>query len=363
MTPRRLLPTLLLGAASLAVALGLAEGLVRAARLQVSDWGYNARKYARVVRYDEQGAFTVQRPHATTFVFGADMRFNSLGMRDVEHGPKTPAKRRVLVLGDSNVVGLGVALEDIFPRRLEAALNGAGHGSVEVLAAGVAGWNTVAERNFLAAAGLGLDPDVVVLLYVNNDNARDLPWGRRLPQGLVTRAWEWLTDHSRAVELATWVYRRRYPRPADPATLRSVGEMMRVRAERAAEPHSFEPDDPGWRESRAALEDIASMTRARGVPFVVFVLNLGGPEMPSLLEGLGEFGRRTATPVVDTRPWFGARDPKSLLNSSLHPNADGHAVLAGGIARTLADLGVSASPGARTAPPPRAAAGSPPSPP
>ena len=33
----------------------------------------------------------------------------------------------------------------------------------------------------------------------------------------------------------------------------------------------------------------------------------------------------------------------------------------GGIARTLAEMGFNASPGARTAPPPRAAAGSPPS--
>jgi lysophospholipase L1-like esterase len=271
-------------------------------------------------------------------VFGADTRFNSLGMRDLEHGPKRPGTRRVLVLGDSNVVGLGVAADDIFPRRLETLLNAGGR-SVEVVAAAVVGWNTVAERNFLAAVGLDLRPDAVVLLYVNNDNARDLAWGPRPPQGAVTRAWEWLTDHSRAAELATYVYRRRYPRAADPTSLKGVGDMMRARAERSREPHSFEPDDPGWQASRGALEDMASMSRAQGAPLVVFVLNLGGPEMPALLDGLAEFGRRTETPVVDTRPWFGARDVKSLLNSSLHPTAEGHAILAEGMARTLVELG------------------------
>lgn len=362
MTARRWLPTLALGGVAAIVAFGLAEVLVRAARLQVNDWGYNARKYARLVHWDERG-FTLQRPHAATYVYGTTMRFNALGMRDVEHGPKAPGRRRVLVLGDSNVVGLGVDLEDVFFRRLEAALNDTGAGPFEVVAAAVAGWNTVAERNFLATEGFGLQPDVVVLLYVDNDNARDLPWGARSAQGLPMRAWQWLTDHSRAVELATWAYRRRYPRPADPASLRAVNEMMRARAERAAEPHRFEPDDPGWRESRAALEDVASMTRKAGIPFVVFVLNFGNPEMQTLLDGLGDFGRRTATPVVDTRPWFGTREPTKLLNSSLHPNAEGHAILAGGMARTLAELGLSASPRARTAPLPRAGAGSPPSPP
>ena len=337
---RRWLASILLVASACAIAFTLAELLVRVARLQVNDWGYNARKYSRLVRYDEKGAFTIQRAHADAFVFGADMRFNSLGMRDVEHGPKRSGTRRVLVLGDSNVVGLGVDMEEILPRRLETLLNTAEETPVEVVAAAVVGWNTVAERNYLASVGLDLSPDVVILLYVNNDNARDLAWGPRPPQNLGTRAWEWLVDRSRAVELATYVYRRRYPRPADPTSLRGVADMARARAERAAQPHSFEPDDPGWQESRAALEGIASMTRVRGVPFVVFVLNFGGPEMPALLGGLADFSRRTQTPVVDTRAWFGDRDLTSLLNSSLHPTSEGHAILASGMASALTKLGV-----------------------
>jgi lysophospholipase L1-like esterase len=335
---RRRSSTLLLALAALVIALGFAELLVRVARLQVNDWGYNARKYARLVRYDDEGAFTIQRAHAGAFVFGADTRFNSLGMRDLEHGPKRPGTRRVLVLGDSNVVGLGVAADDIFPRRLETLLNAGGR-SVEVVAAACRRLEHGCGAE-LPRGGRTGSASRCRRAPLRQQRQRARPGlGATTATGSRDAGVEWLTDHSRAAELATYVYRRRYPRAADPTSLKGVGDMMRARAERSREPHSFEPDDPGWQASRGALEDMASMSRAQGAPLVVFVLNLGGPEMPALLDGLAEFGRRTETPVVDTRPWFGARDVKSLLNSSLHPTAEGHAILAEGMARTLVELG------------------------
>src|SRR5436309_576468 len=142
----RQLATVALALLSFAVVWVVIEGFLRVAGLQVTNWAYNARKYGRFVSYDEIGKFTQQIPHARVFVFGTEMRFNSFGMRDREHAREKPlGTRRLLVLGDSNTLGLGTAFEAIFPQRLQAVL---AQRRVEVITGAVSGWNTVAERNY-----------------------------------------------------------------------------------------------------------------------------------------------------------------------------------------------------------------------
>ena len=266
------------------------------------------------------------------------MRFNSVGMRDVEHAArKVPETLRVLVLGDSVTVGLGVPFEETFVRRLGPLLAGSVGRPVEVIAAAVAGWNTVAERNWLRAEGLALAPDAVLVVYVTNDNAVALPWAPA-PAPAVTRALRWLTDHSRLAELAAYAYRRRFPAEPDAGKWRVLRDMKLARDRRAAEPHVFEADDPGWLASRQALEDIAAMSRAAHAVFAVVLFNLGGPDAPAVTARLAELSGATGVPWADSLPWFAGRDPTTLLNSSLHPNAEAHDVLASGMARTLAPL-------------------------
>src|SRR2546426_4338661 len=155
------------------VALGAVEVFLRLANLQVTEWAYNWRKYGQLVTYDAAGGFTRHIPNGGGKAFGADMRFNSHGMRDHEHAfAKPPGTHRVLLLGDSITLGLGERVDETYPRRLEALLNGnaAVERPVEVICGAAGGWNTEAERNYLRAEGLRFAPDVVVLLYVTNDN-------------------------------------------------------------------------------------------------------------------------------------------------------------------------------------------------
>ncbi len=360
----RLATTALL-ALSLALSLGAAELALRVGNFQIGEYAYNLRKYGRLIVFDQARGFTRHVANGRGHVYGVDVRFNAAGMRDREHAAAKPAgTRRVLVLGDSVTAGLGVAWEDTFVHRLEEILSARTSGEpIEVIAGAVPGWNTVAARRYFFAEGRGSDPDAVVLVYVSNDNEVLLPWAPGPPQPWRVRVWQWLADRSRLVEAATFTYRRYRPRPPDSETWRMLQAMKENRERRSEELHAFEPNDPGWLASREALAAIAAEARARGIPFAIVLYNLGGPDAPAVLARLREFSAESGVPIVDSLPWFAGRPAVKWLNSSLHPNAEGHAALADGIARTLAALGVSASPDARTAPPPRAAAGSPPSPP
>lgn len=336
---RQRLFTAVLVVVSFVFSIGAAEMVLRLGNFQITEYAYNLRKYGRLVVYDHAGGFTRHVPNGNGFVYGVDVRFNAAGMRDREHPiAKPPGTRRVLILGDSVTAGLGVAWEDTFVHRLEGILNARSRTSNEVLAAAVPGWNTVAERKYLFAEGFAFDPDVVALVYVSNDNEVSLPWGPGPPLPLHMQTWQWLADHSRLVEAASFVYRRHRPRSADSETWQMLRAMKQARDRRSEEPHAFEPEDPGWLASRDALADIAAATRARGVAFVIILYNLGGPDAPTILSRLREFSASSGVPVLDSAPWFASRPAAQWLNASLHPDRDGHAVFAEGLARALEAL-------------------------
>jgi lysophospholipase L1-like esterase len=331
--------TVLLLAASLLLVLAAIEGFLRLANLQVTEYAYNLRKYGGLITYDAAGDFTRHTSNGSAAVWGVTMRFNAAGMRDVDHtAEKAPGVLRVLVLGDSVAAGLGVPFEETFVRRLGPLLAASRGRSVEVIAAAVPGWNTIAERNYLRAEGLGLRPDVVLLVYVTNDNAVSLPWAPAPPPSTSTRILRWLTGHSRLAELVAYAYRQRWPAAPDAGKWQMLRDMKAARERRESEPHIFEPDDPGWLASRRALEDIASMTHAAHVTFAIVLFNLGGPDSPAVTSRLAEFSAATGVPWADSLPWFAGREATTLLNSSLHPNAEAHAILAAGMARTIAKL-------------------------
>jgi lysophospholipase L1-like esterase len=93
-------------------------------------------------------------------------RFNNNGFRDADRNASRPAEgTRVLVLGDSVTVGLGVRWESSFSSRLQQGLGG----GTEVVTIAQGGLNTSQEVHLLERNGLGFNPDVVVINFVLND--------------------------------------------------------------------------------------------------------------------------------------------------------------------------------------------------
>ncbi len=95
-------------------------------------------------------------------------RTNAHGQRDIERSiDKAAGRRRILLLGDSVVEGLGIRdLDDTISGQWER-LDDAGQ--IEVLNFGVSAYCTRAEVELLEVKGLRFNPDIIVLVFTEND--------------------------------------------------------------------------------------------------------------------------------------------------------------------------------------------------
>jgi hypothetical protein len=114
-------------------------------------------------RYDD-GVFT--RPHE----FELHAQLNRFGSHDVAYGPKTRGVRRVLLLGDSFVQGLSVPIPETLARRLAHHLNERSPGTYDVVVLAGAGFGPREELGLLARHGRELEPDLVVSLFLPDND-------------------------------------------------------------------------------------------------------------------------------------------------------------------------------------------------
>ena len=104
-----------------------------------------------------QRSYTIDKPFVT----------NSAGFRDDrEFAAKTNGEFRILSLGDSIAVGLGVRAEDTYTAQLERLLNRL---NIKVINASVGGYSTWMEVDLLKEKGIVLQPDIVLLGFFWND--------------------------------------------------------------------------------------------------------------------------------------------------------------------------------------------------
>ena len=117
-------------------------------------------------------------------------RTNSHGQRDKERTLRKPdGVQRIVLLGDSVVEGYGLRESETISRRLEALYS---DGTTEVLNFGVSAYCTLAEIELLEIKGLQFDPDVVVLVFVENDfdnfNREAFPLGETIDRPAIVES-------------------------------------------------------------------------------------------------------------------------------------------------------------------------------
>ena len=109
-------------------------------------------------------------PGATGLYNGTPVTVNALGLRDRDYAIPAPAgMRRVMLLGDSMVFGVGLPADKTLSSQIEQRVNKDGGGPVEVINAGIFGYNIVQEISLLEEVGPRYRPDLVIACFVHND--------------------------------------------------------------------------------------------------------------------------------------------------------------------------------------------------
>ncbi len=304
---------------SFALSFAVLEAAMRMFNLLGTSFYSEIRRYSQVMLPEQRLYFT--NPVNFRGVFqGVEVSTNALGLRDRPVAPKSPHRVRVLTLGDSVAFGWGVPVEDVVSRQLERELRGRNGVDIETINSGVPGYNTLQEALFLEAYGDMLQPDAVLLLYVDNDT--DLldtthPYLGHMPNPLESPlgAADYVLTSSRVYFMA---------RHFAPVLISSVSN-----------PVTDETNTAGWRISMHSLARIAEYCHTRGIPFVTFLYRpIPTPHTDRLRTALSEAAQRDHFYFCDTLPWFSGRNFRQLVNSFVdtHPNAKGHQMLANGMA-------------------------------
>lgn len=123
-----------------------------------------------VKRFDT-GENAIREP---TPEYSVTYRFNDRGCRGPDYQVPRPADvLRVLVLGDSYVLGVGVHEQDTFTAQLQEMLSkrADNNNQVEVINCGVSGYSTAQARLLFERLGEVYRPDLVILGMVMNDDS------------------------------------------------------------------------------------------------------------------------------------------------------------------------------------------------
>jgi lysophospholipase L1-like esterase len=278
------------------------------------------------------------RPHA---LVDAGERTNSLGMRGPEISPKADDEYRILSLGESSTFAVELPSEQSYSARLERELVEVDGRRVRVINAGVPAYTLFQGWVLLDRWGFDFDPDLVLVYFGYNDllpvgvrDLRDAGLSREsrgltdrelyeLRSGTLARLSSFLVAHSNLYRMmASSLYRR-------PGRMRATRDTTKVRV----------PDgDRRW-----LLERIRAECAERGIDFVVLIPWYRTYEKHVPL--LREFATQDGVAVVDLPALLRAvpRPRESYFLDTLHPNADGHRLIASTLARELARI----VPGAR----------------
>ncbi len=218
-----------------------------------------------------------------TIEFKTHIRVNAHGLRaDREYGRKGPKTFRVLALGDSFTMGVGVEHEDTYGQVLERQLaDGDPSQAYEVINAGVPGYNTQQALTYLRQSGFALEPDLIVLgFYIGNDihdnfnvpaiSVQDGFLQEGTPQqGFLPRPLRRYVARTSHLYQLLWPYQRRLFNRSEWANQQQpLAQQLSIYAASPA----GQDTEALWGATRRQVEALADLARREGVPLLVVVI-------------------------------------------------------------------------------------------
>lgn len=290
----------------------------------------------------------VLRPGTDSFTIDAPVHVNALGLRDEEISLAKPREaRRVLCLGDSFTFALGVRLEDLYVKQLERRLaEEGGAGDIQVINAGVAGYNTRQELITYLTLGVALEPDLVVLGFYWNDlvgNGDPIPDLETTPRVAVgeqgtheARTQHWIPAPVRnALRKSVLLYRLVTGAQAAAALVSPPTDGYSI-VQRALLSGDADTLAPYWKETGERLLQLADAAKSHSTPVILLVFpseNEVRRDYPKLVFGekLSAIWAPTGFPMLDLTQAYRASlraGENPFLPYDLHPNAIGMRIAA-----------------------------------
>lgn len=248
---------------------------------------------------------------------GTTWTTNDLGMRDRDYElTRSAGTFRIAMTGDSIGVGLGVGdglgFEPALEKRLNERSRRGGGPAVEILNFSLPGRSPGQRWDHFRKVGWHTRPDLVLF----EATPADIGWDPRRLAELLPRGIGWDST----------MYGDALTRAGIQPGATSQDYL------RALAPHR-------WELLEAAYRTVAADCRARGIPCLWVLIPRVGRIVGPLEHGrLVDVARSAGfTAVIDLSDTFDGRDPAALAihPSDFHPNAEGHALLAGRIEEAL----------------------------
>jgi hypothetical protein len=202
-------------------------------------------------------------PNLSEVFQGVRIETNSEGLRGPEFSlVKKAGVKRILLVGDSVVLGWGVAQQQTLSAVLERLLNDSRTGSrFEVIGVAALSWNTRNQAEFLKDRARLYDADAIVLVVVSNDIVPK-------PIGKTFVAKEILTpttpEYGPLNTARLWLARRSY-------VVALVHRLILIQELRGQFAEDFREGSPEREDAAQAFDEIVGFARSADIPMIGYL--------------------------------------------------------------------------------------------
>ena len=256
-------------------------------------------------------------------------KLNSDGLRCEEINDKDEDSKLIMFLGDSFTFGWAVDDTNTSPYYVNKLLK-RNKLNVQVINAGIPGYNTEQEYYFLIKLTVKYKPDIVVLNYVVNDAE---------PQHTVPMPphIKYKYSNSRVFEFIKEIINNIFKKFGLLNMLK-----LNIHIHNSNLPEGFNPESPKWKESKKAIKDIALFCKNKDIKFIIFILPAVNFKLDNsypyriIHKEVLKWGKEFEIKTIDLFKYFKNEDHKKYrVPEEGHPNSRANRKIAQIIGREL----------------------------